>query len=82
MTNPNNPSRPERTRAELESRLAFQEETLSQLNEVVAGQDRRIERLEQQLQALAAHYRNLRDALDEAKGLTEGTLPDARPPHY
>lgn len=68
--------------ADLESRLAFQEETLGQLGELVASQDRRIAHLEQQLQALAVRYRSLRDALDEAKGLADGAFPDERPPHY
>ena len=82
MTNANDSTRAELEQADLESRLAFQEETLSQLNQMVANQDQRIVHLEQQLQALAGHYRSLRDAVDEAKGLADGTLSDERPPHY
>lgn len=82
MTNTNDRAHGESRQADLESRLAFQEETLSQLGEVVASQDQRIVRLEQQLQALAGHYRSLRDAVDEAKGLAGGAVPDERPPHY
>ena len=82
MTNANETACDESKQADLESRLAFQEEALSQLNELMAGQDRRIGGLEQQLQALAGHYRSLRDALDEAKGLDDGAVFDARPPHY
>lgn len=81
MTNSSNKVEKDR-QADLESRLAFQEETLSQLSEVVANQDRRIVRLEQQLRALAGRSRSLSDALDEAKGLGGGGLPDERPPHY
>lgn len=63
---------------DIQSRLAFQEDTLSQLNRVVARQDEQIARLEQQLAALAGKYRDLRDTLDEhAEAPT-----DERPPHY
>lgn len=63
---------------DIQSRLAFQEDTLSQLNRVVARQDEQIARLEQQLAALAGKYRDLRDTLDE-----HGEAPaDERPPHY
>ncbi|MGD9984001.1 MAG: SlyX family protein [Porticoccaceae bacterium] len=65
---------PERI-AELEARLAFQEDTLKALDAAIYGQQRRIDALEQLCARLAAH---LRDAV--AVGLDPGT--DQRPPHY
>jgi len=68
-------------REDLEARLAFQEQTLSELNEVIVSQDRRIAHLERQLQALAGQYRRLRWALDESSG-GEPPPSDEPPPHY
>lgn len=64
---------------DLQARLAFQEQTLSELDDLVARQSGQIERLEQQLQALADRYRDLRQQLDQGEG--PGPL-DERPPHY
>lgn len=66
---------------DLQSRLAFQEQTLADLNDVVARQTEQIDRLEQQLRALAGKYRDLREAVEQAP---EGDSPlaDERPPHY
>ncbi|UZJ45831.1 SlyX family protein [Marinimicrobium sp. C6131] len=69
------------TLEDLQSRLAFQEQTLTDLNEVVARQTEQIDRLEQQLRALAGKYRDLRDAVEQSPG-EEGGLADERPPHY
>lgn len=66
---------------ELQSRLAFQEQALTELNEVVTRQAGQIGRLEQQLDALAGRYRDLRESLERA----DGGPPDPgeeRPPHY
>lgn len=65
---------PERI-AELEARLAFQEDTLKALDAAIYGQQRRIDALEQLCARLAAH---LRDAV--AVGPDPGA--DQRPPHY
>lgn len=66
---------------DLQSRLAFQEQTLADLNDVVARQAEQIGRLEQQLRALAGKYRDLRDAVEQSPG--DGDSPvDERPPHY
>lgn len=63
---------------DLQTRLSFQEDTLSQLNRIVARQDEHIARLEQQLGALAGKYRDLRDTLEE-----QSSAPgEERPPHY
>lgn len=66
---------------DLQARLSFQEETLQQLNQVVARQTRQIDRLEQQLQLLAVKYRDLRDAVEDGPG-EPGSPADERPPHY
>lgn len=71
-------SEPRASLEDLQSRLTFQEDTLTQLNRVVARQDEQIARLEQQLAALAGKYRGLRDALEEQSD----TPVDERPPHY
>lgn len=69
------------TLEDLQSRLAFQEQTLTDLNDVVARQAEQIDRLEQQLRALAGKYRDLRDAVEQSPG-EEGSPADERPPHY
>lgn len=66
---------------DLQSRLAFQEQTLSDLNTVVARQSEQIDRLEQQLRALAGKYRDLRDTLEQSSG-DETSPAEERPPHY
>lgn len=65
---------------DVQSRLAFQEQTVTELSDVVARQAEQIDRLEQQLRVLAGKYRDLRDTLEEGPG---GASPaDERPPHY
>ena len=44
---------------ELETRLAFQEKTIEELNEVVTRQQEQIDRLEEELRLLAARFRPL-----------------------
>ncbi len=57
---------------ELETRLAYQEQTLSELNEVLAEQLRRQSRLEQALALLRQHVQSL----------PVPETDDAPPPHY
>lgn len=66
--------------AELESRLAFQDDTVHSLNEIVARQQREIEQLQLQLSKMAALLRSIRDEMGSAGG--GGSLLDERPPHY
>lgn len=61
---------------ELESRQAFQDDTLQTLNEVLFAQQRALERLELQVQALARRQEEL---LGQLGG---GEEEDAPPPHY
>lgn len=60
----------------LEEKLAFQEHTIAELNEVVVGQQRRIELLEQRSRDLLERLRQLADRLPE--GGDEHEVP----PHY
>lgn len=60
---------------ELESRLAFQDDTIAALNDVVVAQQRDIERLQQQMAVLARRQEELVGQV----GITES---DAPPPHY
>ncbi len=62
---------------ELETKLAFQEDTLQILNEVVTRQQQQIERLEAQLALLIDRFRQLSDP-------PTGNLKpaDEKPPHY
>jgi SlyX protein len=60
---------------ELESRLAFQDDTIAALNDVVVAQQRDIERLQQQLALLARRQEDMAGQF----GIAEG---DAPPPHY
>ncbi len=63
---------------ELQTRVSFQEDTLHQLNEVVAVQDQDIRQLHQQLKALS---KRLEDAL-YAQEQGGGNPVLERPPHY
>ncbi|MCP1649379.1 SlyX family protein [Pseudomonas sp. GD04087] len=60
---------------DLESRLAFQDDTLQTLSDVVYEQERVIERLRLQMQALLKRLEDLQGQV----GIAED---DAPPPHY
>lgn len=60
---------------ELESRLAFQDDTIATLNDVVVEQQRAIERLQLQVAALARRQEEMVGQF----GIGEGEAP---PPHY
>ncbi|AHY42228.1 hypothetical protein CXK93_06785 [Stutzerimonas decontaminans] len=59
---------------DLETRLAFQDDTIQALNDVLVEQRRVVERLQFQLQALATRQ-------EEMQGAT-GNDEDEAPPHY
>ncbi|MCY1304593.1 hypothetical protein E8F11_05960 [Pseudomonas sp. BN417] len=61
--------------ADLESRLAFQDDTIQTLNDVLVGQQRVVERLQLQLAALAKRQEELLSQF----GSSEDEAP---PPHY
>ena len=58
--------------AEIESRIAHQDKTIADLNEMVTAQWRKIEALERQIKRLG----------DEMQDVAQGAVPVDRPPHY
>lgn len=60
---------------ELESRLAFQDDTIQQLSDVLAAQQRAVERLQLQMAALLKRQ-------EEMAGQFESFEEEAPPPHY
>lgn len=65
---------------ELEMRVAFQEETLQQLNIALGDQQLQISRLEKTCKVLAERLKSLQGSLDELAD-DAGTVTE-RPPHY
>jgi SlyX protein len=64
---------------ELETRLAFQEDTLQTLSEQLAHQQSVTEQQQQMLQALYSQIRDVQDA-SSAEGAASSS--QERPPHY
>ncbi|MBD1552864.1 hypothetical protein HAQ06_09895 [Pseudomonas sp. C2L12B] len=60
---------------ELESRQAFQDDTLQALNDAVVQQRREIDRLQLQMQELIRRF-------TEVAGQLPGESEDVPPPHY
>ncbi|MNF29359.1 hypothetical protein D3C84_100590 [compost metagenome] len=60
---------------DLESRLAFQDDTIQALNDVLVTQQRELERLQLQVAALARRQEEIGGRLDAAED-------EAPPPHY
>ena len=67
--------------ADLQSRMAFQDDTIQTLSDVMAEQQQQISRLEK---TLALHREKLLElAADmEQRGSAAGQAADERPPHY
>ena len=63
---------------ELEEKFSFQEDTLQQLNDVVAVQGRQIMELAAQLKSCKEQLEGLR----EHDRVSNGELVEERPPHY
>lgn len=61
---------------DLETRLAFQDDTIQALNDVLVAQQRVVERLQMQLEALAKRQQEL---IDELGSVDDDEAP---PPHY
>lgn len=64
---------------ELETRLAFQEDTLQALNEQIAHQQSVTEQQQYMMQTL---YRQLRDMQDASSAEGAASTAQERPPHY
>lgn len=60
---------------DLESRLAFQDDTIQALNDVLVAQQRSVERLQLQMAALLKRQ-------EEMGGQFETSEEEAPPPHY
>ncbi|QXI29932.1 SlyX family protein [Pseudomonas vanderleydeniana] len=60
---------------ELETRLAFQDDTIQALNDVLVGQQREVERLQLQMAALIKRHEEMVGQF----GISEDEAP---PPHY
>ena len=60
---------------ELESRLAFQDDTIQAFNDVLVAQQRSLERMQLQMAALIKRQ-------EEMGGQFEAFEEDAPPPHY
>lgn len=60
----------------LETKIAFQEDQIDELNKTVYQQQKEMERLEAICKSLAGHI----EALSAARG--EGMPANERPPHY
>lgn len=62
---------------ELETRLAYQEQTLSDLNDAVAGQQQQLSRVEHLIESLKDRVAVIAESLSDSTG-----QQDQRPPHY
>jgi len=63
---------------ELESRLAFQDDTIESLNEIIARQDGELARLELRVKALADKFNDLA----ESSAMPGASSGHEVPPHY
>lgn len=63
---------------DIQTRVAYQEDTLAQLNEVITRQDAELLHLKQQLRLLAARL----EEVTANPGQDAGETIDERPPHY
>ena len=64
---------------ELQTRLAFQEDTINQLNAVITQQDAAILQLQHQMRLLA---RRIDELAVERRTAGGDVVADERPPHY
>lgn len=63
---------------DVQTRVAYQEDTLAQLNEVITRQDAEIIQLKQQLRLLALRI----DEIQRNPASTGDDISNERPPHY
>ena len=61
----------------IETKIAYQEDTIQALNDVIYQQQQRIDRLESTNKLLIERMRDLSESL-----ATTGGAADERPPHY
>lgn len=65
--------------ADLESRLAFQDDTIETLNQLVTQQSEQLQRMEQRLKFLAQRLQQLQERSDDQES---NDPADEVPPHY
>lgn len=65
--------------ADLESRVAFQDDTIETLNQLVTQQFHQIQQLEHKLKLLGERFQQLQERNDEP---SSSNPADERPPHY
>lgn len=63
---------------DLQTRVAYQENTLEQLNDVIAEQDADIIQLKQQIRLLAKRM----EEVESEQSIGDAEIIDERPPHY
>lgn len=61
----------------IETKIAFQEDVIDELNKIIYQQQKKLERLEATCEALARHLASLAESVNE---ITPGA--GERPPHY
>lgn len=61
----------------METKIAYQEDMVEELNKVVYAQQKKIDYLEAVCNSLIDHVRSLSDAVAEGKGVS-----NEKPPHY
>ena len=66
---------------DLQTRLAYQEDTLNELNSVIAQQDQHILSLQEQMRVMIERFRDMSEAAN-ANPSSPASLLDERPPHY
>jgi len=64
----------------MEIKIAYQEDTITQLNDIVCEQQNQIDALERLTQQLLGRVRDLSDTATQAGGALSAA--DERPPHY
>ena len=64
---------------DLQTRLAFQDDTINTLNDVIASQQQQIDRLQLQLKSLSDRINGLEESVDKSAG---NKPADEKPPHY
>ena len=70
----------ERRIISIETKIAYQEDTITQLNEVVCKQQTQIDTLERLTQYLIGRVRDMSEASAQSAGTFSAA--DERPPHY
>ena len=61
----------------IETKIAYQEDMIEELNKTIYQQQQKLERLEATCKSLAGHIASLSESVHENKAVV-----DERPPHY